>query len=329
LDLNGHRLEKTGPGRLHLKSGFELNGGTLAIEASRTPGIILGSDATLDGVLEVSLAAGQQAKWGSVYALANVASANQTFNGIELPELSQPWLAWELRQYPTYVTAEVINRADFNRDGRMDADDLARWKNDFGVVAGSDGDGDGFTDGYDFLIWQRALGTVLETNTLSLTVDPATGDARIENLSHEDFSIDAYTISSASNSLRTSWRSLDDQNVAGWIEALPTTERLSELNPVGELLLSPGATVDLPGLFNVTSGTPDLGFQFRDADLGTISGRVVFDSLSPHTLSAARVPEPGALWMLPAASLLCRMLRRQLRLRKTPAAKPVKIASYA
>jgi hypothetical protein len=316
FNLHGHRLEKTGPGRLHLTSGFEMNGGTLAIGASRSPGIILGNDATLDGVLEVSLAAGQQANWGSVYTLANLASANQAFNGIELPELSQPWLDWKLQYHPTYLTAEVINRADFNRDGRMDADDLARWRGDFGVDAASDGDGDGFSDGYDFLIWQRALGTVLETNTLSLLVDPATGDARIENLSHDAFTIDAYTISSESNSLHRSWRSLDDQNFAGWIEALPTSGRLSELNPASELLLSPGATVDLPGLFNVASDSPDLGFQFRDADLGTMSGRVVFTPFAQGIALAARVPEPAVLGLLPAASLFWKRLRRRLRLQK-------------
>jgi len=49
--------------------------------------------------------------------------------------------------------------ADFNNDGRVDKDDLAKWRGDFGLGAGSDADDDGDTDGADFLVWQRQLGS--------------------------------------------------------------------------------------------------------------------------------------------------------------------------
>jgi probable HAF family extracellular repeat protein len=47
---------------------------------------------------------------------------------------------------------------DFNVDGMVDAADLSQWKGDFGVNGRSDADGDGDSDGADFLIWQRNLG---------------------------------------------------------------------------------------------------------------------------------------------------------------------------
>ena len=45
--------------------------------------------------------------------------------------------------------------SDFNGDGTVDSDDLAKWKGDFGVKDDSDADGDGDSDGADFLAWQR------------------------------------------------------------------------------------------------------------------------------------------------------------------------------
>jgi hypothetical protein len=48
--------------------------------------------------------------------------------------------------------------ADFNHDNKVDSADLAAWKTSFGVNAGGDADGNGVTNGNDFLIWQRQLG---------------------------------------------------------------------------------------------------------------------------------------------------------------------------
>ncbi|HMP07350.1 MAG TPA: hypothetical protein PJ982_13440, partial [Lacipirellulaceae bacterium] len=51
--------------------------------------------------------------------------------------------------------------ADFDGDGDVDADDLEQWRGDFGTSGGSDANSDGVTDGADFLIWQRQLGSGL------------------------------------------------------------------------------------------------------------------------------------------------------------------------
>ncbi|MCC6492766.1 MAG: PEP-CTERM sorting domain-containing protein [Pirellulales bacterium] len=48
--------------------------------------------------------------------------------------------------------------ANFDGAGAVDAGDLAQWRGDFGVDAGSDADNDGDSDGNDFLAWQREFG---------------------------------------------------------------------------------------------------------------------------------------------------------------------------
>lgn len=48
--------------------------------------------------------------------------------------------------------------ADFNRDGSVNAPDLQLWKAAFRTTAAGNADGDGDSDGNDFLIWQRTLG---------------------------------------------------------------------------------------------------------------------------------------------------------------------------
>ena len=50
--------------------------------------------------------------------------------------------------------------ADFNGDQKVDAEDVAAWRVNFGASALADADGDGHSDGIDFLIWQRQLGMV-------------------------------------------------------------------------------------------------------------------------------------------------------------------------
>jgi Domain of unknown function (DUF4185) len=58
----------------------------------------------------------------------------------------------------TFVTtAEAEQGADFNGDGRVDGDDLARWRTEFGQSDRADANRDGATDGADFLTWQQQL----------------------------------------------------------------------------------------------------------------------------------------------------------------------------
>jgi len=117
-------------------------------------------------------------------------------------------------------------------------------------------------------------------NNLVLSVDPATGNARITNFSPSAVAIDGYTISSASLSLLTSYMSLHDQATAGWDEANLSTARVSELNPTGSKSLANGASFNLSGLFKTAGGMQDLQFTFHSTTLGTFDGVVRYESLS-------------------------------------------------
>ncbi|MCC6491583.1 MAG: hypothetical protein IT424_01020 [Pirellulales bacterium] len=108
-------------------------------------------------------------------------------------------------------------------------------------------------------------------NNLVLTIDPATGEAAIENESpFFDVAISAYTIASASGKLLPSggdWRSLQDQTLAGWDEAdNASTFRLTEFKTSGATQLVGGQTVlDLGSPVDVSAGVPqlsDLKFEF-------------------------------------------------------------------
>jgi hypothetical protein len=66
----------------------------------------------------------------------------------------------------TYVPATLMltyaappNPADFNFDNLVGIADLTRWKGAFAADDRADSDGDGDTDGADFLAWQRHMGS--------------------------------------------------------------------------------------------------------------------------------------------------------------------------
>ena len=114
-------------------------------------------------------------------------------------------------------------------------------------------------------------GTVVYTgvpnNTLTLNVDPNTGQAQIVNGTAFTVSIDAYDISSGTESLQTAngtWNSLDDQGTSGsnWFESNVSAERISELLITGGMVLAPKASVSLGSPFDAAGGFEDLEFQF-------------------------------------------------------------------
>ena len=88
-------------------------------------------------------------------------------------------------------------------------------------------------------------------NTFVLQVDPTDGKARIVNDSvFNNVQFDGYQVTSASNSLLTTWNSLQDQAVTGWEEASHTTGYLAELNPTATTTVNAGQTAaTMTGLF--------------------------------------------------------------------------------
>jgi hypothetical protein len=62
--------------------------------------------------------------------------------------------------------------ADFNGDDVVDDADLAEWQGDYTVNSYSDADGDGDSDGRDFLIWQRQVGTSASVSAVAGVPEP-------------------------------------------------------------------------------------------------------------------------------------------------------------
>lgn len=60
--------------------------------------------------------------------------------------------------------------ADFDDDGDVDVQDLARWEAAYSVDDSADADGDGDSDGEDFLAWQRQYGAGVAASASATTV---------------------------------------------------------------------------------------------------------------------------------------------------------------
>lgn len=63
---------------------------------------------------------------------------------------------------------------DFDGNGVVDTWDLAKWRSDYGINSDSDADGDGHTDGSDFLIWQRNFDQAAAAGGLYVVPEPTT-----------------------------------------------------------------------------------------------------------------------------------------------------------
>ena len=89
----------------------------------------------------------------------------QEIKGVEYAMFTTPIA--EAHIAAAYAAAQS---ADFNRD------DLARWRDNFGVNALGDANGDGVTDGSDFLVWQRQFTghPVLPPATAGYIPEPST-----------------------------------------------------------------------------------------------------------------------------------------------------------
>lgn len=69
-----------------------------------------------------------------------------------------------------FASLSEIYSADFDQDGDVDGDDLAKWEADYGLNSGSDANGDGVSNGLDYLAWQRQFGSGSPSASLSATV---------------------------------------------------------------------------------------------------------------------------------------------------------------
>jgi hypothetical protein len=132
---------------------------------------------------------------------------------------------------------------------------------------------------------------LLVEEVLVLQVNRGTGAVSIANIGAANKTIDGYSILSPFGWLTGTWNSLDDQNVGGdgaWVEAGPTPNALSELNPAqvppGSTTINAGTSLQLgtPYVVN-TAMFPPLGtdpdnlmFEYSGPDGRTLQGHVVY-----------------------------------------------------
>lgn len=130
-------------------------------------------------------------------------------------------------------------------------------------------------------------------NNLVLTIDPATGEAAIQNASpFFDVSVAAYTITSQVGGLLPgdgAWDSLQDQDAAGWDEADNASAfRITEFNATGATPLEGAGTVLYLGApIDVSDGAPvlsDLHFEFLLSTGEVLEGAIVLGALPNEAL---------------------------------------------
>jgi len=83
------------------------------------------------------------------------AGSRKRFTNVDTKALRD--IGWTIPSSVFNVTAPTPG--DFNADGYVNGADIAVWKTAFGANNSANADGDSDSDGNDFLIWQRRLGT--------------------------------------------------------------------------------------------------------------------------------------------------------------------------
>ncbi|RIK87895.1 MAG: hypothetical protein DCC67_01340 [Planctomycetota bacterium] len=148
--------------------------GALAIDLgpTNTDYFNITGSATLSGVLDVTLEPGYTPT-GSYTVLTASGGLNAAGLVLHASDTSAFTLGVSGNNLVLTVGGSTDIPGDFDDDGTVDAADLAQWKGDFGVDAGSNADGDADSDGNDFLIWQRHFGQTAAAPAASAVPEPA------------------------------------------------------------------------------------------------------------------------------------------------------------
>ena len=148
--------------------------GTLQFDlgAANNDSFNITGNATLSGLVDIVLEAGFTPA-GSYTLLTTSGTLNAAGLALTPADASQFSLGVVGKNLVLTVGGGSFTPGDFNKDGSVNAADLAKWKNDFGTNANSDADNDGDSDGSDFLVWQRNFGQSAATPFAGAVPEPA------------------------------------------------------------------------------------------------------------------------------------------------------------
>lgn len=159
------------------------SGATLAVDVSAaTPGLLVSGTATLDGVIDISLADGFTLNAGDRFAILTAANVNDL-------GLTLAGDAGDFRLVSTLDQVLLVYGVlpgDYNLDGSVNLADYVTWRDALGQTGNNlaaDGTGndllgvpDGIVDQYDYLFWQSqfaAGGAMATFDTATAVPEPA------------------------------------------------------------------------------------------------------------------------------------------------------------
>lgn len=125
----------------------------------------LSGAAQVAGGLDIDLVDGFIPSLGDAFTILSApGGVAGSFTSVVQPVERPVGTLFDVVYQPTLLQLVLVNgpiySADFDGDGEVTAADIGVWKDSFGIDDGGDADHDGDTDGDDFLIWQRQLGSV-------------------------------------------------------------------------------------------------------------------------------------------------------------------------
>lgn len=194
LDMQGGLRpgNSEGIGRINLFDYQQANSGELFVELRGTAlnafdRLVASGDVVVDGFLsldidEISPGVPFVPSLGQTFNIITGNTVTGAFDTVDVSGMPAG-LAFHVAYLSNAVQLQVVNKpvfsADFDDDGDVDATDLAIWKGAFGLNQLSDANGDNKSDGSDFLIWQRQLGSApavaIATPASAPVPEPAAG----------------------------------------------------------------------------------------------------------------------------------------------------------
>jgi hypothetical protein len=166
LNING-KYEQSDQGTLHLDL-FSI-GATPGLDFDR---LAVTGTVKLAGTLSIQFANPITPQLGDSFRIVTSGEGiSGQFSQIVAPSLD-PGLSWSILYTPAYATLRVVQQT--SSGGPLDY--LTRWQQSFGLNGAADLNGDGITDGADFLIWQLQA---FSTGATHAVPEPATLSAML------------------------------------------------------------------------------------------------------------------------------------------------------